>query len=180
VPLRRRDYRWPMIAAAAAVVLMVAFVAWRLARRKARPLAPAVAFVAPAAPRVKLTGPAERALAALEALAQAGTLVADPRVGYDELVGIMRRFAHEQYGVAILDRTTVELLRSLGRQMAAPTLTLATTWFARCDLVKYAAERPAADTSDRDLAGARAVILAAVAPPAAAAAAARRGEVAGG
>jgi hypothetical protein len=42
--------------------------------------------------------------------------------------------------------------------------TMARRWFARCDLVKYAAERPERDRSDLDLSGARDVILATVQP----------------
>ena len=143
------------------LIVIVAVVAWRLSRRKPRPVEE-VAFVAPVVVKARLSGPAQRALDALDALARKGTLVSDPRVGYDELVGIMRTFASEQFGVAILDRTTPELLRSLGRLMPAPALAHATRWFVRCDLVKYAAERPPADTSDLDIAGARDVIVEAV------------------
>jgi hypothetical protein len=42
---------------------------------------------------------------------------------------------------------------------------MARRWFARCDLVKYAAERPERDRSDQDLAGAREVVINAVTPP---------------
>lgn len=162
VTLRSRDWRLPMIALAATVVGIIALVAWRLSRRKPT-AAPAPMFVtAPVIPRARMSGPAQRALDALEALAQKGTLVRDPRVGYDELVGIMRTFAAEQYGVPIFDRTTDELLRSLARPMSGSLHATTRRWFARCDLVKYAAERPLADGSERDLAGARDLIHEAV------------------
>jgi hypothetical protein len=163
VTLRSRDWRVPIAIAAAITVLVIFLVGRRLLRKK--PLAPTVAFVAPVAIKMKMTGPAERALAAIDALEKAGTCASDPRVGYDELVGIMRTFATEQFGVSILDRTTDELLRSLGRLMPKPAHTMARRWFARCDLVKYAAERPARDRSDQDLAGARDVVITSVAPP---------------
>lgn len=163
VSLRSRDWRWP-IAAAAALVVIVLFVVGRRLLRKKPPLQPSVVFVQPVATKVRMTGPAERALAAIDALEKAGTCVSDPRAGYEELVGIMRTFATEQFGVPILDRTTDELLLSLGRLMPKPAHTLARRWFARCDLVKYAAERPARDRSDQDLAGARTVVVAAVEP----------------
>ncbi len=164
VQLRRRDWRGPIIGLVLVVVVVVGLVGWRYYRRP-RPMSSTVAFAAPVAVRARMTGPAERAMAALDELAAAGTLVSDPRTGYDEVVTIMRVFASEQFGVPILDRTTAELLRSLSRAMPAPAHALAGRWFARCDLVKYAAERPGSDSSDRDLSAAREVIIAAVAPP---------------
>jgi hypothetical protein len=164
VSLRSRDWRWPIAVAAALLLLVGVLVARRLLRKKT-PLQPVVTFVVPAAFKARLTGPAERALAAIDALEQAGTCARDPRVGYDELVGIMRTFATEQFGVPILDRTTDELLRSLARSMPRPAHVMARRWFARCDLVKYAAERPERDRSDQDLAGAREVVINAVTPP---------------
>jgi hypothetical protein len=166
VSLRSRDWRLPIAGAAAWIVIMIALVAWRLLRKKPQALAPAVAFVAPVATKTRMSGPAERALEAIEKLRAEGTCATDPRVGYDELVDIMRTFATEQYGVPILDRTTDELLRSLVRRMPDDAHALARRWFARCDLVKYAAERPERDRSDRDLSGARDVILATVPPTA--------------
>ena len=163
VGLRSRDWRGPLAGIAAVVVLVIALVAWRLLKKKP-PLEPAVAFVPPVAFKMRMTGPAERALAAIDALAQAGTCVSDPRLGYDELVGIMRTFATEQFGVPILDRTTDELLLSLARMMPRPAHMMARRWFNRCDLVKYAAERPERDRSDLDLAGARDVVIKAVEP----------------
>jgi hypothetical protein len=156
---RRRDYRVPLLGLGLVTIAIVAFVAWRLARRK-KPTYTLVSEVAePMVVRARLTGPAERALAAIEALDQRGTLVSDPRVGYDELVRILRTFASEQYGVPILDRTTDELMKSLRERMSQPVWIKARRWFARCDLVKYAAERPAADGSVRDVLGAREVIM---------------------
>lgn len=169
VPLKSRDWRWPIVAATVLLVVVIALVARRLLRKKPAALRPAVQFVPPVAIKMKMTGPAERALAAIDALAQAGTCVRDPRVGYDELVGIMRTFATEQFGVPILDRTTDELLLSLGRHMPRPAHALARRWFARCDLVKYAAEHPPEDRVARDLERAREVVVEAVRPPAEAA-----------
>lgn len=163
VSLKSRDWRAPIAGAAAFVVLVIALIAWRLLRKKPT-LTPAVTYVAPVAVKMKMTGPAERALEAIDKLAAEGTCVSDPRVGYDELVGIMRTYATEQYGVPILDRTTDELMRSLTRRMPEEAHTMARRWFARCDLVKYAAERPERDRSDLDLRGARDVILATVQP----------------
>lgn len=163
VTLKSRDWRGPMIGLAVTVVAILALVAWRFRRRNPKPLAPAVAFAEPVVvPRARMSGPAQRALEALEALAKKGTLVSDPRIGYDELVGIMRTFAAEQYGVPIFDRTTDELLRSLARPMSVSLHASTRRWFHRCDLVKYAAERPPADGSERDLAGARDLIHEAV------------------
>jgi hypothetical protein len=159
VSLRSRDWRVPLIGLAATVVLIIAFVAWRLLRRKPAALAPTVTVVAPVVVKARMSGPAQRALDAFDALEKKGTLVSDPRVGYEELVGIMRTFASEQYGVPILDRTTDELLRSLARPMAAPVHARSRRWFARCDLVKYAAERPPADSSQHDLASGRALVV---------------------
>ncbi len=161
VSLARRDWRWVMVAIAAVLVIAIALIARRLRRR--RPLAPAL-IRAPTAggrsARVRLGGPAERALAALDQLDRAGTLTREPRVGYDEMVTIMRTFVGEQFGVATLDRTSHELLVALGRtSIFRPALTAAGHWFGRCDLVKYAAQRPDAAGSGEDLASARAVIV---------------------
>ncbi len=159
VNLRRRDYRLPLLGLGLITIAILAFVFWRLGRRKKPTYTPVVLAPAPVVVKARLTGPAERALAALDALEQKGTLVSEPREGYEELVGIMRTFASEQYGVPILDRTSDELLRSLKDRMAQPVWVKSRRWFARCDLVKYAAERPAADGSKRDIAGAREVIM---------------------
>jgi hypothetical protein len=163
VQLRRRDWRWPIGVGAGLVVLVLALVVWRVARRP-RALPPTVVFTRPAAIRVRMSGPAERALAALDELEAAGTLVDDPRTGYDRMIEIVRVFAGEQFSVAILDRTSDELLRSLARPMPKPAHRLLRRWLARCDLVKYAAERPDASGSARDLAGAREVVVASVTP----------------
>lgn len=159
VNLRRRDYRVPLLGLGLVTIAILAFVFWRLSRRKKPTYTAVVEAPAPVVVKARLTGPAERALAALDALEKKGTLVSEPRDGYDELVGIMRTFASEQYGVPILDRTSDELLRSLKDRMAQPVWIKSRRWFARCDLVKYAAERPAADGSQRDVAGAREVIM---------------------
>ena len=49
--------------------------------------------------------------------------------------------------------------------MPAPALAASRRWLERCDLVKYAAAEPDADTRTGDLAGARELVLAALAPP---------------
>jgi hypothetical protein len=72
VSLRSRDWRWPIAVAAALLLLVGVLVARRLLRKKT-PLQPVVTFVVPAAFKARLTGPAERALAAIDALEQAGT-----------------------------------------------------------------------------------------------------------
>jgi len=160
VPIESRDWRWAMVAAAAAAVIVVAVIARRLRRR---PLAPAMIVATTTAggiERPRLSGPAERALAALDELDRAGTLVSAPRDGYDELVAILRRFVHDQFGVAIHDRTTDELLAALARtSISRSALVAARAWFARCDLVKYAAERPDAAHSRGDLDAGRALVI---------------------
>lgn len=169
VALRSRDWRLPLAAAVGLAALAVALVVWRLRRRR-RVLAPTVVPVRPAAVTVALGGPAERALAALAALERAGTLGTDPRAGYEEMVEIVRGFCGEQFGVATVDRTSDELLRALARPMPPATHGLARRWFARCDLVKYAAERPAPAAARGDLGSARELVIAAATPAAAAAA----------
>ncbi|MCL4222992.1 MAG: hypothetical protein KJZ91_00800 [Myxococcales bacterium] len=175
VALRSRDWRLPLAAAVGLAALAVALVVWRLRRRRRVP-APTVVLVRPAAVTVALGGPAERALAALAALERAGTLVTDPRAGYEEMVEIVRGFCGEQFGVATVDRTSDELLRALARPMPPATHGLARRWFARCDLVKYAAERPAPAAARGDLGSARELVIAAVTPAAAAAAEAAKAE----
>ncbi|HVV81940.1 MAG TPA: hypothetical protein VHE35_02630, partial [Kofleriaceae bacterium] len=127
----------------------------------------------PLAPRVvavrRLGGAAERALAALAALDKAGTLAAEPREGYDQLVAILRRFWSEQFGVGVRDRTSGELVKALGKTaMPPPALAASARWLERCDLVKYAAVEPDDARRATDLQGARELVYAAVsaiAPP---------------
>lgn len=168
VSLRRRDWRLPLVAAVVLALIAVAGVAYWLRKRK-----PAVVVVPAAlparAPRARLPGAAERALAALAALEKAGTMASEPRAGYEQAVAILRRFWHEQFGVGIRDRTSAELVRALGKtKMPGAALAASERWLAACDLVKYAAVEPDGEHVAGDLAGARGLVYAAVsaAPPA--------------
>lgn len=164
--LRRRDWRWLLVGAVMLSLIVVGLVArwWR--RRQPNPVATAIGPAPVRAARVRLSGAAERALAALTALEKAGTLASDPRAGYEQLVAILRRFWHEQFAVGIRDRTSAELLRVLRRTaMPASVLAASGRWLERCDLVKYAAAEPDAETRTADLAGARELVVAALAPP---------------
>lgn len=161
--LRRRDWRWPLALAALVVVAAVVLLARRFRRR------PQAATAMVAAPtrtaRVRLPGSAERALAALAALEAAGTLGREPRVGYEELVVILRRFWNEQLGVGIRDRTSGELVTALGKtSLPAALVADSRRWLDRCDLVKYARVVPDAAAIAEDLGAARALVRAAVMP----------------
>lgn len=169
VPLRRRDWRWALAAGVALAVIAVGLLAWRLRKRKPRPVTEA-AVVAPVRARVRLTGAAERALAALTALERDGALGREPRAGYEQLVAILRRFWHEQFAVGIRDRTSAELVRALAKtSMPAAAREASATWLDRCDLVKYAAATPDLAARAADLAGARELVYAAIAAAAPAA-----------
>ena len=168
VPLRRRDWRWVLAAAVALTVIVVGVLAlwWRTRKPKPTPALERAVRMPVRAARVRLSGAAERALAALTALDKAGTLASEPRVGYDQLVAILRKFWHEQFAVGIRDRTSAELIKVLARtSMPAPALTASARWLERCDLVKFAKLEPDDDRRAADLTSARELIYAAIAAP---------------
>jgi hypothetical protein len=164
VSLRRRDWRWVIVAAAVLAVIIIGVVAWRLRKRK-KPDVATVMVPGPARTvrAVRLTGPAERALAALAALEKDGVLASEPRAGYERMVGIMRTFWHEQFRVGIRDRTSAELMRAVGKAgMNRPAVEASARWLEGCDLVKYAKVEPRSEESAGDLERARGLVYAAV------------------
>jgi hypothetical protein len=168
VSLRRRDWRWLLAAGVALAALAIALVAWRLRKRRPPVVEGAPAPVVARPARLRLTGAAERALAALAALERDGALVREPRAGYERLVAILRTFWHDQFRVGIRDRTSGELVRALGKTpMPEAARAASGRWLERCDLVKFARAEPAAEDSAADLAAARELVhLAVGAPPA--------------
>jgi len=164
--LSRRDWRWVLGAAGLVglgLIAAVVVVWWRRRRRRPEVEAPLVALVSTLTRRRRLGGPAERALAALDELERDGLLARDPRAGYQRLVEIAREFFHDQFYVDVEDRTTGELCRALGdTAMPRKALTMTEIWLGRCDLVKFAAERPEPEVSAVDLDRARKLVVAAV------------------
>jgi hypothetical protein len=166
VPLRRRDWRWVIAAAVALTVMVMGFVIWRFRRRTPKLVATRAAAMPVRAARVRLSGAAERALAALTALEKAGTLGSESRAGYEQMVAILRRFWHEQFAVGIRDRTSAELMRVLGRtSMPGAARAASARWLERCDLVKFAKAEPDEAERGADLATARELVYAALAAP---------------
>lgn len=166
VPLRRRDWRLPLAAAVVLAAGLIALVAWRWRKRKPRPVAPA-AVLPRRVVKVRLSGAAERALAAIAAIEQDGVLVREPRAGYERLVAVLRTYWHEQFGVGIRDRTSAELVRALGKRgLPEPARAASAAWLERCDLVKYAKEEPGEAESAEALATARELVHASLQPPA--------------
>ncbi|MBL8620643.1 MAG: hypothetical protein JNK64_05040 [Myxococcales bacterium] len=110
--------------------------------------APPAMKVAPKAPArraawidlSRLTDAARKALAALDELERAGTLVDDQVAGYRVMAGIVRTYLLEEFALPSRHRTTRELIKALGATPIAPSgLTEAERWLGAADLVKFAA-----------------------------------------
>ncbi|HET9620126.1 MAG TPA: BatD family protein [Kofleriaceae bacterium] len=156
-----RDWLWiwvgAALAAAAAVVVIALWLAGRIRRR--RRLYP-VGYAGPRVPRADMT--ADRALAQLLAIQRAGVLDRDGerKLGYAQLVDVVRTYLGARFAIAVRDLTSSELLARLAAAAPSAELAQITAWLAGCDLVKYGAARASAAEAGAALDGARALIVA--------------------
>lgn len=88
----------------------------------------------------RLTDAARKALAALDELERAGTLVDDQVAGYRVMAGVVRTYLLEEFALPSRHRTTRELIKALGATPIGPGgLADAERWLGAADLVKFAA-----------------------------------------
>jgi len=138
--------------------LALAGLAWWLWRRyRRRPPKP---VAAPVAPRVAVESAWARAVRELDRLLRQG-LVAQGRVKefHVLLSEIVKRFLGGRHGFDALDRTTLEVLGALSRQMVDPEIQQqARRFLESCDLVKFAKHRPTESEIAATVEAARALI----------------------
>ena len=153
-----RDWLWIWIATAAGAAVGVIAVALRLHRRRRRQVR--LVGTAIARPlRVDMT--AERALERLVAIERSGALDrdADRKLGYAQMVEVIRDYLAARYRIAVHDRTSAELLARLAGVAPDDERAQLAGWLAGCDLVKYGGLRATPAEAGKVLDDARALIV---------------------
>lgn len=155
-----RDWFWISTAAAGAGALgaVIAMLWWRTRRRRRTHRLVGTSVARPR--RIDMT--ADRALERLLELERSGALRRDPdrKLGYADMVEVVRDYLGARYAIAVHDLTSSELLRRLAEPVAPDAHALITAWLEACDLVKYGGERVTAAEADQALGDARALIVA--------------------
>jgi hypothetical protein len=157
--LATRDWLWIWVATAAAAVIGVVIAgSWlrgRRLRRARRLVGGAIARPA----WIDMTG--ERALERLLALERSGVLDrdGDRKLGYAEMVVVVRGYLAARYRIATHDVTSSELRRRLDAVAARDQVALVSGWFESCDVVKYGGQRATAAEAGKALDDARALIV---------------------
>jgi hypothetical protein len=128
--------RWIIFAIVFAAVLLVALLAWLIARKRKKPLPPKL--------------PRDRALEALDAIRQQVDRI-NPYEFSIRVSDILRGYVTEQYGLPVTRQTSVEFLERLARdpQFSGDDKTLLEDFLSRCDLIKFA--RYSATPADSNL-----------------------------
>ena len=167
ISLWARDWFWIWVATAAVAVAGVVIVALWVHRRRRRRTRRLVGGSIARPPRVDMT--AERALERLLVIERSGVLGrdADRKLGYAEMVEVIRQYLGARYRLAIHDLTSSELLARLAGVAPVDELDGVTGWLEGCDLVKYGGLRATATEAGKALDDARALIVATSQPGAA-------------
>ncbi len=176
LPLWRRTWLWLALAVGLVVTVFAGLIVWRTTRPRRRPRPSARFMAATPRARTRLSGPAEEALARLEAIDTSGMLARDRKVAYTEMVDVMRTFLGRQFDAALDDVTTGELrswLASAGLGAAA-RLELS-RWLDECDLVKFGGFAASVDEGRAHLGTARDLVVTIATPPVTAAPEVARG-----
>jgi len=157
--LSTRDWFWIWCATAAgaAVGAALALLWWRGRRRRHTRQLIGGAVARPR--RIDMTG--ERALERLLAIERSGVLDRDAerKLGYADMVGVLRDYLAARYRIAVHDLTSSELLRRLDAVAPADERALIAGWLAGCDLVKYGGQRATPAEAGQALTDARALIV---------------------
>lgn len=160
LPLWRRTWLWVLIAGGILLALILAFAIYKLRRpRRSNAVAAPVLRVSGIFRR-RLGGPAEDALARLEAIDTSGMLARDRKVAYTEMVDVMQQFLGRQVGGDLEDMTTGELREWLvGAGIAAVSKVELVRWLDDCDLVKFGGLDASVDDGRAQIAAARDLVI---------------------
>jgi hypothetical protein len=158
--LTMRDWFWIWLATAAGAVAGVIIAALWLRRRRRHRTLRLVGAAIGRPRRIDMTG--ERALERLLAIEQSGVLDrdADRKLGYAEMVEVIRDYLAARYRIAVHDLTSSELLRRLDKLAPHDEVELVASWLDGCDLVKYGGARATPAEAGKALDDARALIVA--------------------
>ena len=157
-----RDWFWIWTATAGGAVVGVAIAALWLRRRRRRRTRRLVGAAIARPVRVDMTG--ERALERLLAIERSGVLDRDRdrKLGYAEMVEVIRDYLGARYAIAVRDLTSSELigrLRTTARGDEADDVDVVAAWLDGCDLVKYGGLRTSPAEAGKTLDDARALIV---------------------
>jgi hypothetical protein len=157
--LTARDWFWIWFATAASAVVGVVIAAlWLGSRRRRRGLRLVGGAIARPR-RLDMTG--ARALERLLAIEQSGVLDRDPdrKIGYAEMVEVIRAYLGARYRIAVHDLTSLELLGRLAPVAQRDEVELVSAWLDGCDVVKYSGQRATPADAGKALDDARALIV---------------------
>ncbi len=157
--LSTHDWFWIWCATAIGAGVGVVVAALWLRRRRARRTRQLLGGALARPPRIDMTG--ERALERLLAIERSGVLDRDDarKLGYAELVEVIRDYLGGRYRIAVHDLTSSELIRRLGDAASADEVALIAGWLEDCDLVKYGGARSSPAEAGKALDDARALIV---------------------
>jgi hypothetical protein len=168
LPLWKRTWLW-VIVAAVAFFLTCLVIGLILARRRRRTITVYVPVrTSGIFRRPRLGGPAEEALARLEAIDTSGMLARDRKVAYTEMIDVMQEFLGRQLGKDTAEMTLGELRAWLdelpdARLAGARKLELG-RWLADCELVKFGGYPASVDEGKVQIAAGRELVIAIAMP----------------
>ncbi|HEU4733530.1 MAG TPA: BatD family protein [Kofleriaceae bacterium] len=157
--LTTRDWFWIWMATAAGAAVGVVIAALWVANRRKRRGRALVGGAIARPRRIDMTG--ERALERLLVIERSGVLdrEGDRKLGYAEMVGVIRAYLGARYQITVHDLTSLELLGRLGGVAPREEVELVAVWLGSCDLVKYGGQRVTPADAGKALDDARALIV---------------------
>jgi hypothetical protein len=165
VVLWRRTWLWVILAGIILGLLGAAATLIVIARRRKQPV---IAILPPRVSgifRRRLGGPAEDALARLDAIDSSGMLARDRKVAYTEMIDVIQEFLGRQLGGDTRDLTTGELRDWLGKAKLSTGQRLELSrWLDECDLVKFGGYRASVEEGRTHLVAAKDLVIAIATP----------------
>ncbi|MBC8077052.1 MAG: hypothetical protein H7Y32_13325 [Chloroflexales bacterium] len=153
-----RDWFWLWVAAAVGAVIGAAIGLLVYRNKRRRRVTNLVAGMARPR-RIDMTS--ERALERLLAIEKSGVLDRDEdrKVGYLEMIEVIRDYLGARYHIATGELTTSELSRRLERVAPEQERLLVEAWLDACDLVRYGGLRATSAQARHQLDDARALVV---------------------
>lgn len=170
VPLWRRTWLWVLIGSGILLAIIAAIVTIVIVRRRrrrpVRVTAPISVRLSGVFRRPRLGGPAEEALARLEAIDSSGMLERDRKVAYTEMIDVIQVFLGRQLGHDTEDMTGGELRDwvSSTSKLGDPQRGDAARWLDEAELVKFGGLAATVDEGRAHIAAARDVVISIAAP----------------